>query len=214
MSRLNPKQQAFADEYIIGYVYLITNSVNDKKYVGVTTRGVAERFKEHCSADSYLGKAIRKHGKNCFAAVVIDEANSKEDLFRKETQWIERLGAFGKAGYNLTHGGEGVNNRECLDRVITDEQRQFVAMVSERNKIKVDTSDSEAMMEMIILNIIQIYLSCNYKSEMISTVKLISKLSEEYLILMESYRIIDLQEAYDYYPQEKSSLGVFLKNGK
>lgn len=48
------------------YIYLITNDVNDKVYVGQTTKPIQERFIEHCSSPSKLGKAIQSIGKEHF----------------------------------------------------------------------------------------------------------------------------------------------------
>ena len=32
----------------MGYIYLITNMINSKKYIGKTSLTIDERFKEHC----------------------------------------------------------------------------------------------------------------------------------------------------------------------
>ncbi|MBH9580891.1 hypothetical protein DOS62_06615 [Staphylococcus felis] len=44
-------------------VYKITNKINGKSYVGITTQGIKERFKQHCQSKSCVGNAIRKYGK-------------------------------------------------------------------------------------------------------------------------------------------------------
>jgi hypothetical protein len=36
----------------MGSIYLITNKINDKKYVGLTTRSIEIRWKEHCRHSS------------------------------------------------------------------------------------------------------------------------------------------------------------------
>ena len=57
---------------------------NGKIYVGQTRRSVAERFKEHCHANSAIGKAIRKHGVEKFMCEVIAVCETKEELAAKE----------------------------------------------------------------------------------------------------------------------------------
>ena len=47
---------------MFGIVYLITNLLDGKKYVGQTTRTLEERFSEHAEADFLLGKAIKACG--------------------------------------------------------------------------------------------------------------------------------------------------------
>ena len=54
-----------------GYIYLITNSVNGKQYVGQTKTTIEHRFKQHISKKkishcSALGGAIEKYGEENF----------------------------------------------------------------------------------------------------------------------------------------------------
>lgn len=94
-------------------VYLITNKINRKRYVGITTRSMQSRFLQHCQ-DAYSKKtkkyaihnAILKYGKENFIIEQIDIAINKDELIQKEIYWIEKLGTFGKE-YNLTKGGDG-----------------------------------------------------------------------------------------------------------
>ena len=50
----------------IGYIYLITNKINGKKYVGKTTTSIEERWREHCKPcngiRSGIDGAIQKYG--------------------------------------------------------------------------------------------------------------------------------------------------------
>ncbi len=119
MAKLNLKQMKFADEYIIsgkyGSVYCIENRINNKKYIGITTRSLQKRFKEHCKAESVIGKAIRKYKKENFIYYELERASTRQDLFKLEKYYIAKYKTF-KNGYNSTIGGDGVvydNSLEC-----------------------------------------------------------------------------------------------------
>lgn len=92
-------------------VYLITNKINNKRYVGITIRSIQERFSQHSNINiknkSAINDAIRKYGKENFDVVQIDTASTLEELKQKEIYWIEKLGTF-QHEYNLTKGGDGM----------------------------------------------------------------------------------------------------------
>lgn len=96
-----------------GTLYVITNKVNGKQYVGKTYDTIENRFKGHIqtSKRNYalnrpLYKAFNKYGINSFE---IKEIGKYVDgkLEQAEIKLIEKLGTF-KNGYNLTLGGDGV----------------------------------------------------------------------------------------------------------
>ena len=101
--------------------YVITNTVNDKKYVGITSCPLAKRWREHKSAantgvDRPLYRAMRKYGIEAFIIEKIAEAENENELKQLEIDFIEALETYlpkGK-GYNLTTGGEGVNRIASL----------------------------------------------------------------------------------------------------
>lgn len=101
-----------------GIVYKITNLISKKEYVGITTKTLSERFDAHCgraiSEKSAVQKAIRKYGRNNFSIEVIDSANTKNELIKKEIFWIKKLNTYKGFGYNLTIGGEGVSKMSDL----------------------------------------------------------------------------------------------------
>ena len=92
---------------VFGIVYLIWCKKNGKKYVGQTTRTLKERFNEHCGADSYIGKAIRHHGRENFICGVIKTCATKDELNACEIFYIAALKSRAPYGYNFTDGGEG-----------------------------------------------------------------------------------------------------------
>lgn len=96
-------------------VYLITNKINGKQYVGVTCRGYQARFKEHVQAAingsrTILHNAIRKYGFENFKVELIESNISDADIGDKERFYIDKYQTFylHRTGYNMTTGGGGV----------------------------------------------------------------------------------------------------------
>ena len=103
-------------------IYLITNNINKKQYVGQTVQKLNRRLSKHKSAKTYLGNSIRKYGEENFSVEIIDTALSKEELDKKEIYWIDKLKTKHPLGMNLTDGGEGVLGRE-----VPVEQREHLS---------------------------------------------------------------------------------------
>lgn len=90
-------------------VYLITNLINGKKYVGQTIQPLKSRWACHKSSGRgcpALKSAIKKYGEENFKVEEVDQAISREELDVKEKKWIAELNTFTPNGYNLTSGGE------------------------------------------------------------------------------------------------------------
>ena len=87
-------------------IYIITNKINGKNYVGQTTRTLNERIAEHRSCiKTAIGKAIQKYGWENFEVVVIEECTTIEQLNEREKFWIAKYNSIAPNGYNLTEGG-------------------------------------------------------------------------------------------------------------
>lgn len=91
-------------------IYIITNLVNGKRYVGMTSKSLDIRWGNH-KADARrnkpyrLHKAIRRYGEENFRMDLLEECNvnSLEELGLIESAYIEKL----KPEYNMSLGGEG-----------------------------------------------------------------------------------------------------------
>ena len=100
---------------IAGYVYLITNLVNGKKYVGCTTRTVEERWIRHLSQAGSkrkfaLHRAVNKYGPHNFSVETLEIVyGSLDDLFAAEVSQIYSNKCLAPIGYNLTVGGDGIS---------------------------------------------------------------------------------------------------------
>jgi len=97
-----------------GIVYLITNLINGKKYVGCSVGMLEKRWKRHLSdakkgAPYLLHRAIRKYGSECFTVEVLQVTSTRVEMFEAEMQHISSQGSVIPTGYNMTRGGEGVD---------------------------------------------------------------------------------------------------------
>lgn len=95
----------------MGCVYVWTNTVNGKQYVGKTLEPEARRRSHLSEANRgegfYFHQAIRKHGIDAFTYDEVFWSDDDTELKSREVEEIAQRGTFG-GGYNMTPGGEGV----------------------------------------------------------------------------------------------------------
>lgn len=98
----------------MGYIYRITNRINNTIYIGQTRGSVHRRWLDHCkSARNQLDKdyflplhnAIRKYGEDNFQVEVIEDCEN-DILNDREIYYISKYNSY-KNGYNATLGGLG-----------------------------------------------------------------------------------------------------------
>lgn len=88
-------------------VYLATNKVNGKRYVGVTRKSVRGRFTAHVyharkKPRTYFHHAIAKYGPEAFTVEAVASCLHPETVSEVERTVIQQL----KPEYNQTNGGE------------------------------------------------------------------------------------------------------------
>lgn len=99
-------------------IYKITNTINNKVYIGQTRQKLSKRWGQHNEAkkSSFLNQAIQKYGKDKFTIEEIDRASNIDELNEKEMYWIKFYNSSNKDfGYNLSPGG--------LSYIMTEEQK-------------------------------------------------------------------------------------------
>lgn len=92
-------------------VYLATNRVNGKTYIGITSKTLAARKSDHFSRarsltrkQTHFSQAIRKHGPEAFVFDVLSTWSTYEEALSEEKRIIAAL----KPNYNITAGGRGI----------------------------------------------------------------------------------------------------------
>lgn len=106
---------------IYGYIYLITNLINGKQYVGHTTETIKIRFNKHCcpakaNKKCVISRAIKKYGRKNFKIQELAIAYNQESLIFLEglyIGWFETL-VHNEQGYNVAEiiSGNGRHSEE------------------------------------------------------------------------------------------------------
>lgn len=90
-------------------IYLLRNTVNGMKYVGVSW-SLRRRIKDHSKkagpSKSYVRNAINEYGIEAFELSILFTGERRECLER-EKQLIDEHGSLAPNGYNICGGGEG-----------------------------------------------------------------------------------------------------------
>ena len=103
----------------MGFIYKVTNTVNNKVYIGKTNETVEARWKEHIldsrkpSLHRPFYDAIKKYGIENFFVETIEEVDNSL-LEEREQFWIREYNSYvgfpNSNGYNGTLGGEGTRH--------------------------------------------------------------------------------------------------------
>lgn len=122
-------------------VYKLTNTVNGKVYIGITSRTLAARWKEHVerarqgSRNSRIHVAMRKYGNEAFTREVIAVASSDAEVRQMERDQIQAHNSF-ERGYNANLGGHGLLEYSAEIRAkIGAAQKGKVISVESRQKM-------------------------------------------------------------------------------
>lgn len=114
-------------------VYVHTCKINDKKYVGVTSRDPIKRWRSDGSGYSgqLFYKAIKKHGWENFTHEIVASDLTKEEASAMEIKLIKKLGSHMSVhGYNVSWGGEGVSGISTYHRLSPERQKEVSAALS------------------------------------------------------------------------------------
>ena len=150
-----------------GFIYKITNKLNNKVYIGQTIQKPIERFYQHCAkkCDKYIlnmviHKAIFKYGKDNFTFEVIEEV-PKQQLNEREEYWIKYYNSY-TDGYNSTKGGQKGNkpSKNIDNKAIIEQYQQGKSL---RTIGKMFNIDKATVKSILIRNNIKLRTTRTYK---------------------------------------------------
>ena len=100
----------------MGYIYVRTNKINSKKYVGQAKDLEVRQNRWDNLNQSYAGNAInnarKKYGIDAFDFEILKECED-EELNKWEMYYIKELNTKVPNGYNMTDGGGGICGYSC-----------------------------------------------------------------------------------------------------
>ena len=88
-------------------VYLITNKVNGKKYIG--KHSTEDLYDSYMGSGKLIRFAIKKHGPKNFVKEILFVFDNKEDMEAKEKELVNESVIECNSFYNLAPGGQGGN---------------------------------------------------------------------------------------------------------
>lgn len=109
-------------------VYQVTNLVDGKSYIGVTTNGVRRRWLRHCTRAKQnkhrngncpaFHNAIREYGPDSFVVEHIFTVLDADKAYEIEQEFIKEKNTKDPNGYNMTHGGKGVSGLKFSEETL------------------------------------------------------------------------------------------------
>lgn len=106
---------------MFGKIYKIENMINHKIYIGQTILDdvIKDRYGgsiKH-THNNHLKDSINLYGEDNFDVSIIDYAENKDELNKKEIYWISYYDSY-KNGYNETQGGQyGLQTQEAIEKM-------------------------------------------------------------------------------------------------
>lgn len=94
-------------------IYLRTNLINGKQYVGQTNNFKNREYDWKCIkaiyANKHLSNARNKYGLENWKVEILKECETQDELNKWEKYYINELNTKTPNGYNLTDGGNGIS---------------------------------------------------------------------------------------------------------
>ena len=202
----------------LGKIYLISNDVNNKLYVGQTIQTLNKRFNGHCcysksdrSVNMYIKRAIHKYGKDKFHITLIEECpiNLLND---REKYWIAFYDSYNN-GYNLTKGGQDSNYFNLHRLEDTVDIKKFTEYIIEFRPLAIEVASHFGISKCSVYNLIKRLDNPNLvlNSYNPRKAKSVEDIDNEELkrLYLEGWSILDLVKKYHI---RKKRISKFLKD--
>lgn len=201
-----------------GKIYLISNNVNDKLYVGQTIQTLKKRFNGHCcysksdrSANMLIKRAIHKYGRDKFHITLLEEC-PQDKMNEREAYWISFYDSYNK-GYNLTKGGQESNYFNLHRLEDTIDTKKFSDYIIEFKPLASEVASHFGISKCSVYNLIERLNNPNlvlssYNPRKAKSIENIDK-EELKKLYLEGWSILDLVKKYHI---RKNKISRYLKD--
>jgi group I intron endonuclease len=143
-------------------IYKVINKLNNKVYVGMTSKTLLERFNGHIKSAKKpkyrLHQAIHKHGEENFIVEELEKVTSQEEANEKEIFWISFFDSTNYSfGYNMSNGGQGSSIKtseekrnkikqkvqEHRDSLSPEQKKEMTKAANEKKKGSIESEESK-----------------------------------------------------------------------
>lgn len=201
----------------LGKIYIITNDINNKVYIGQTIQTLKKRFNGHCcysksdrSSSMYIKRAIHKYGKDKFHISLIEECPI-DSLNEREIYWIGKYDSYNN-GYNLTLGGQSSNSFSINKLLNTVDIKKFEDYILEFKPLATEVAAHFGICKCSVYNLIKELNNPNLilNSYNPKKAKSINDIDSRELISLynNGWSILDLVKKYHI---RKSKISTFLR---
>lgn len=192
---------------MFGIIYIITNSINNKVYIGQTIQTLENRWKAHCrnkcssnEMNMRIKRAILKYGKQNFSITELERCKVTE-LDEREIYYIKLYNSYNE-GYNSTLGGKSGTKKLKLD---IEQQHECIELYklgfSLREVAKEFNVDKATIKHIIELSNIPLRVTRTYKLS-----------QEDRINILEDCKVLSRKEVMNKWNISKSYLSQLINS--
>ena len=128
-----------------GYIYITTNLVNNKKYIGQHKYNKPEVDRNYLGSGKYIYRAIRTYGVNNFKCEILECCDTKEELALKEKYYIFKFNAVEDENfYNIDDGSGNSHEYVCEEgtsKKLSEIQKRHRTINNGEQQLTIDIDD-------------------------------------------------------------------------
>lgn len=110
------------------YIYLTTNLINNKKYIGAHYGGLDDYY---LGSGNEFKKAVKKYGRTNFKKEILEICSDYNDINIAERKWIKKYNAVqDKNFYNIAEGGFNSNPLAGMSEKAKEERSKKLSLAA------------------------------------------------------------------------------------